>query len=171
MLLYIYISLANEAVLQKSIAQDQAERAAALTQIANNNAELADAERRRANLELRQAQITQTRFISDLAVQELRDNEATLAALLALEVLPDSNGKNEWPYDPIAERALIAALDGQTELGVLGVHRGVISSLSFSKDGDLLLISASDGTAKLFDVVTRSLVRVFSVDKGRRLGC
>ena len=113
-LLYIYISLANEAVLQKSIAQDQAERAAALTQIANNNAELADAERRRANLELRQAQITQTRFISDLAVQELRDNEATLAALLALEVLPDSNGKNEWPYDPIAERALIAALDGQT---------------------------------------------------------
>ena len=55
---------------------------------------------------------------------------------------------------------------GQTELGVLGVHRGVISSLSFSKDGDLLLISASDGTAKLFDVVTRNLVRVFSVDKG-----
>ncbi len=66
-------------------------------------------ERRNAEL------LTQSRALADLANQSLRNGDAGTALLLAVEALPDANGKDR-PYAPEAEAALLSARQRSLEM-------------------------------------------------------
>ena len=70
----------------------------------------AQASAEQANANLRQAQITQSRFLADLANQHRQAGDAGSAILLALEALPDAATGKAWPYVPEAELQLDGAL-------------------------------------------------------------
>lgn len=125
---------------------------------------------RRAERERDQALTTQSRFLGDLAQQEVGAGNAVKAMLLALEGLPDRRAEDALqqsrPYSPEAELGLFTAWRQKREAVVFEGHKGAVYSAAFSPDEKLVVTASQDGTARIFDVRTGMLVATMAGHAG-----
>ena len=94
----------------------------------------------------------QSKALSHVSRAHTENGFATLAALLAIEALP--NEFEDRPYVQSAEAALIYAFLQRRESKVLIGHTGEVNKVSFSPDGSTLLTAGSDGIVCLWNLVT-----------------
>jgi hypothetical protein len=136
-----------KATEQSTIAESEKNRA-------EQNTKIAVSERERADSELKKAQRTQSLFLADLAHQQRSAGDATSAALLALEALPDRRAGTARPYVPEPELQLDGAWYDQRERFVLGGHGDRVEDAAFSPDGKRIVTRSDDKTARLWDAET-----------------
>ena len=94
---------------QRNAAQEQRNIAEQQRAVANQQRKLADEQREAAVRQRDNALMAQSRFLAELASRRTNLGDATTAALLALEALPDPKGQTLRPYAPEAEGALFEA--------------------------------------------------------------
>jgi WD40 repeat protein len=95
--------------------------------------------------------VMQSRFLSE-KINHITKQDSYLARLLALEILPKDLSNPDRPYTPEAEKALRSALDYNS--AVLRGHTSFVSSVSYSRNGKLIVSSSYDHTARVWDVKT-----------------
>jgi len=120
-------------------------------------AELAMLAQQEKHLALR----TQSQFLVALSQQQTKLGNAGNGVLLALEALPKNILTAKRPYLIEAEIALRHALTQLREYLVLNGHTDEVWNVTFSQDGHYLLSAADDGTARLWDANTGTMLRVF----------
>jgi WD40 repeat protein len=135
--LLVALGLAGLAFWQRGIAVEQ-------RSVAEHNEKQANEQRDRALL-------TQSRFLADLANQNIRTGDARTGILLALEGLPASS---ERPYAPEAEAALNDGWQNSHEIMLFSGHEAPVWSAVFSPDGHRVLTGSDDKTARLWDAAT-----------------
>ncbi|HET8775154.1 MAG TPA: TIR domain-containing protein [Thermoanaerobaculia bacterium] len=107
-----------------------------------------------------------------LAVQsrnELARGDAGTSLLLAMAALPKWRFALDRPYVPEAGHRLYDAMLSLREAGVLRGHTAEVNTARFRSDGRLVVTSSDDGTARVWDVATRSTLRVFRPHAGKVL--
>jgi WD40 repeat protein len=124
---------------------------------------LASEEKDRADARLKQAQITQSRFLAASARQQIMAGDAGTAILLALDALSDDR-----PYVPEAEFQLDGAWPHLRERLILKGHEGPVLSAAFSPDGKRIVTASADRTARLWDAQTgKQIGEPFKGHEGR----
>ena len=118
---------------------------------------------------------TQSRFLNDLARQELRNGNASNAVLLAVEALPaDKTAPDARPYLAEAEATLYAGVSALRERKVLSGHTFEIRHHAISKDGKYgatasgsseFSRSTADNSARVWDLATGKEIRSFNGHK------
>ena len=103
-----------------------------------------------------EALLTQSKFLTSLADEAMKQSNPATAALLALEALPDAAGTTDVvrarPYWSRAEEKLVAALRMMRETRVIDGHDSSVRSIALSEDGTILASTSADGTARVWDV-------------------
>jgi WD40 repeat protein len=92
-------------------------------------------------------------MLTEFANQSRRDGDPVTGGLLAVEALPEFDGKSERPYYPSAEFALHAALHERRERLVLGGTHIVRKAL-FSGDDRQVLTAENDGRVRIRDAAS-----------------
>jgi WD40 repeat protein len=133
-------------------ADANATEAKANAQKAEASAKEARVSAEKAQANLREAQRTQSLFWADEARQK-GTADPTIAALFALEALPDGTSEDDRPYVPEAELQLDSALHNVRERLVLR-HDGPVLSATFSPDGKRIITASEDHTAQIWDAET-----------------
>lgn len=110
-----------------------------------------------AKLQRDAALVTQSRFLADLARQQMVRGNAGSATLLALEALPDIAAGIVRPHVTEAESALADATNKIRESLVLRGHEAAVLGAIFSPDGARILTASADRTAKLWDSASGAL--------------
>lgn len=123
------------------------------------------AARQEATAALDQSLSTQSRFLADLAQQNIRAGDAGAAMLLALEGLPDLRSGKARPVVPEAEAALFKAYRELREALLLQGHEGPLWSASFAPDGRRIVTTSDDKTARLWDAETGNQLAVLGRHK------
>jgi WD40 repeat protein len=106
-----------------------------------------------AEMTLREAKISQGRFLSQQATLALDNNDPVTAIDLALEALPGPGG-DDTPYVAAAGPALFAGFSQLRERRILSGHRGSVLSAAFSTDGLRVVTASEDQTARVWNAVT-----------------
>jgi WD40 repeat protein len=118
------------------------------------------AERRRqlAARERDQALRSQSHFLADAALQQVRKGDPELGVLLALEALP--RAEQERPYVAEAEAALHTALGSLVPRhgATLAERHDFVSSARFSPDGKRMVTVTSENVARVWDAATGAAV-------------
>ncbi|MCI4664975.1 MAG: TIR domain-containing protein, partial [Neomegalonema sp.] len=109
---------------------------------------------KRAERELAQAQVTQSRFLASLSDQERVKHDAGSGVLLGLAGLPDAALGKEGARPLVLEStmSLKRSLSALREWTVLSGHASGVTSVAFSPDGTRILTSSYDKTARLWSV-------------------
>jgi len=107
-----------------------------------------------------ETQISQSRFLADLALQEIEQGNAVNGVLLALEALPKNMSNPNRPYVREAEERLYKAILNLHESLVLQGHQGKIKQLFFNKYGTQIAILNEEGNVYLWDVTIGKLLNV-----------
>jgi WD40 repeat protein len=114
--------------------------------------EEAEVRRKEAEANLSQAQISESHFRAE---QAKLAGDPVMAALLALEGLPDETSQDEQqrlrPFVNDAWHELYSDWLRQYERKVLGGHANRVTSAVFSPDGRRILTASDDQTARLWD--------------------
>lgn len=97
---------------------------------------------------------SQSMALSALAQQNIENSNAVNGMLLALAALPKSIAKLERPYVAEAELALYNAVLNQHERAVLSGHKSVLWSAAWSPNGQQVVTTSRDGTARIWQVET-----------------
>jgi WD40 repeat protein len=130
---------------------DSARRAAEEAQVQASEAQgRAQSERAIAISQRKQAQITQSQFLTDLARQHYEDHDYGTALALALEALPVQTRVGIRPYVPAAESLLYQAVTALREQRSPDTQRVV--SAAFSPDGERVVTTANDGSVQVWDI-------------------
>lgn len=123
--------------------------------IAVQNAELATTNEKRAVVALKDSQRNVSLFRARTSETLLAKNEATAAALVAMEALPDKSSEDAnrraWPLVPEALDVLDRSLGARISERNLLAHKSRVHRLRFNATGDKLISSGLDG-ARLWDV-------------------
>jgi len=150
----------KEAEQQRSVAIEEGQRA-------DERADAAAKAERLANARLDEMQVTQSRFLADLAEQQAEAGDGMTAMLLSLEALPDkTTGPDGRPLASRtrvadAERALFAGKHANRERAVLKGHVGGVDGVVWSSDGQRLLTrSETDFTARVWNAETGAALAV-----------
>jgi WD40 repeat protein len=173
----------REAEQQREVArgaEKAAESRAKEAQTASARAESsrleAAAARELAERRLDSALTTQSRFLADLARQEIVAQRPVTAMQLALNALPDPALKRKRPYVAMAEKYLYRGLLERRELSVIGAHLDDVIDLAFSKDRRFFVTGSKNGSVKLWDATTGKshaswAPRCKGHDNGRKKNC
>lgn len=158
--LLIALELAGLAYWQRSIAIQQEQIAEEQRKVADQQRGVAEAARAvaeeneaEAKRQRDSALLTQSRFLADLAAQNIAAGDTSTAILLALEALPDQRAGVARPYAAEAEVSLFSALQVRPELRVLSALGGPMRDGTFSPDGRRVL-AVSEDMAVLWDTET-----------------
>jgi WD40 repeat protein len=104
------------------------------------------------------AQLTQSRFLTDLADLAVKEGDAATGMLLALEALPDANDDDELkrsrPHWTPAAVSLDSARRMLRELAVLKGHTKGVTSVAVTPDGARIVTGSNDNTARVWDAKT-----------------
>jgi WD domain, G-beta repeat len=111
-----------------------------------------------AEISTKDSQLTQSRFLTPLANQAVKEGDAATGMLLALEALPDSRGDDELkrtrpPWGPAAV-SLDLARRTLRELAALKGHTGAVYGVAMSPDGARIVTGSRDNTARVWDAKT-----------------
>jgi WD40 repeat protein/energy-coupling factor transporter ATP-binding protein EcfA2 len=153
----VYLNLSVEKE-DRRLAQDREAALADQRRIADAErhareaAERTVSEQERAITHLREAQIMQSRYLTDQARQHRAADPAT-AMLLALEALPDVTAGEDRPYFREAELQLHRAWRGLRERLFLR-HQNSVNSAAFSPDGQRIITACWDRTARVWSATT-----------------
>jgi WD40 repeat protein/tetratricopeptide (TPR) repeat protein len=111
-----------------------------------------------AQMATKEAQLTQSRFLTGLADQAVKEGDATTGMLLALEALPDANGEDELKSNrPVWEPAASSADSARRMLRELAIAKGhgdSVTGVAVSPDGSRIVTGSSDKTARVWDAKT-----------------
>ena len=125
----------------------------------------------RADAELRNALLTQSRFLADLARQETKKGDPVTAMLLALEAIPDAHSDDQLqrgrPYAPHAESSLDGGYRAKRETILLLGHEGPVYSVAVTPDGGRIVTGSYDKTARIWDAKTGAEIAVLEGHEGR----
>ena len=105
------------------------------------------AEKKRADVELKKTQVTQSLFLADLARKQIAGGDFVTATLLALAGSPDSRlspSAGVRPYVPETEGSLYEGFLGNWERLLLSGHAGPVTSVAVSPD-DKRIVTGSGG--------------------------
>lgn len=146
----------------RSAAEANATRAESERQRAEGEKERAETERKRAVRARDAALTTQSRFLADLAAQQMTDEVADYATamVLSLEGLPDTSKDKDGtplsarPQVAEARQTLSKAFRNNQELRVLSGHSGMIETAVYTKDGKRILSTGTDAEPRIWDVET-----------------
>ena len=95
---------------------------------------------------------SQSRFVSYLAEDLVKQGDSYTAVRLALEILPGSSSIPDRPYSPEAEKLLRNAVKRNN--GILKGHTECVRSAVFSSDDSRVFSISDDRTIKSWDVQT-----------------
>ena len=149
--LIVALGLAGLAYWQRGIAVQQ-------EQIAIEQKSLAEKSEAQAKTELDKALLTQSRFMANLANQNVYVANAGTAIAVSLEALPDIRAGNSRPYAPEAEAALFGSWQALREIKVLHGHGDRVRSAAFSPDGRRVV--TADGEARIWDAESGKVIAV-----------
>jgi WD40 repeat protein len=118
-----------------------------------------------AKAERNRALVTQSRFLADLANQQIGEGDTTKGLALALAALPDEEDTIARPDSPEAETALFAARQRLRENAVFDGryaveegHNSQLASAEASTDGRAILVGLQNGAAQVWDADTKRLL-------------
>jgi WD40 repeat protein len=111
----------------------------------------------------------QSTYLAKLSRDNLAHGDAGTSLLLAMAALPRWRFALDRPYVQEAGHSLYDAMLSLREAGVLRGHTGDVNTARFSSDGRLVVTSSDDRTARVWDVATRSTLRVFGPHAGKVL--
>ena len=135
--------------------QSQKEIALKNEKEANTQKERAQKAQKQAEKHLYDFQLTQSKFLSDVANQQTKDGYATTAILLGLTALPDKNSalktQQTRPFYAPAHVSLDTAFQNNLEKAILKGHTDTVRSVAFSPDGTKLVSGSRDRTLLLWD--------------------
>ena len=120
------------------------------------NAE-ADAVKRR-----RDAERSKSASLANVAITKIAEGDATTAALLAIEAIPENPNNITGEYSYKAPEALYLAFQSLgPDLAILP-HRGYTSTTEFSRDGQRILTASGDKTLATWDAKTGRKISVMT---------
>ena len=132
--------------------------AGAATIYALSRQRIAIAQAAAAEAATKEALLAQSRYLTGLADQALKDGDAATGMLLALEALPDPASedklKREKPFWGLAAVSLDSAHRGLREHSIIRGHEDVVSSVAVSPDGRRIVTDSDDKTARVWDAKT-----------------
>jgi hypothetical protein len=104
------------------------------------------------------AQLTESRFLTGLAEQAVKEGDSATGILFALEALPDRNSDDELVrkrqiWDPAAV-SLSSAQRMLRERTLLSGHTARVASVAVAPDGTHIVTGADDNTARVWDAKT-----------------
>ncbi len=94
---------------------------------------------------------TQSLFLATSSRNQTEKLYPTQGILLALEALPKSISKPERPYVPEAEEVLYEAVYTLNKRSVLVGHENSVYYAAFSPDGQYIVTTSKDNTARLWN--------------------
>jgi len=168
--LAVAIGLAAFAFVQREAAVENERIALENEQTALRNERLAEAARGEAEAardealaQRNRAQISQSRMLTRLSVEQREAGKPVEAALLALEALPDRYSADPGARDrPLVDDALVALKQASrniTELAILHAGKGE-HGIVLSPDGRMLAVHGQDtGELALIDMTSRQQIR------------
>lgn len=159
----------QKAEQQTKIATEKTIEAERQREIAEKNSQVAKFEKERANMTLKESQLSQTKFLSKSATELMKQNRfGSLAALLALEALPDPNSQNELkrsrPFWLQANNALLRSEYYNLEKKIFSEHKHYAMDLGFNVDGHYIVVS-KDKVVQLWSLETGKELKRFEGHK------
>ena len=141
----------QEANRQADVAGENAEQARSAEEEAQRQKQAAIAARDTAVAARSEVLRTQSLLLAGLAQTQIASGDTTTAPLLALEALPKDMAEPDRPFVIEAEAALYQALLARREVGVFR-HDGGVTHAAFSPEGDRIVTSSFDNTARVWSV-------------------
>jgi len=150
---------AREAQRLRHLAEDHADKATRATAAAENAA-------KEAKERLAEARLNQSRLLTTKAQEALHDGQLELAVLTALAALPvNMNAPDRRVWTP-AVSLLAEARSHDRQRDVLQGHTGSVYSAAFSPDGERVVTTSYDRTARLWDAKTGAALAVLQGHTG-----
>lgn len=150
-------NLRKTAEEQKMLSDRQATLERETAERARRSAQVASEERKNAERQRNEALLFQSRYMAAMAQKQAQARKYEVALLLSLKALPTNVAQPDRPYEPLAEASLYQAahhMVNETPYPVLAGHKNVVTSALFLPDGNQLVTTSQDRTARGWDLKT-----------------
>ena len=150
-------NLRQAAEEQRQLADRQARLERETADQATRSAEQARTERKNAEVQRNEALLFQSRYLAAMAHKQIQARKTDIGLLLALKALPQNLALPDRPYEPLAEAALYSAahtMVNESPYPVLLGHKNIVTSVYFLPNGNELVTTSQDRTARGWDLRT-----------------